>query len=207
MKKTLLLALTIFLNFLGFAQSEQSLTITEDQKMFFFKSYDDYIAKKPVEGIKLVSMSQKGWNIEVNQNGVIEKIKDSKILYPYFCWGSDLMRVFDGEIYFVLDIGPLCFYKKIRECSVSYKDDRSFYYFNPTGDDIHKEYYSETINGEIKVMKHGVFEDYLEKYGLKEAFDKEKKPKREKKDSVVGYKNKEWNVWLKYKKILNQKMK
>lgn len=206
MKKIFFLAVLLFLTIFSFAQEPISLAYNKEQNMNFFKSYEDFIAQKPVEGIKLERMSEYGWNVEVNQNGKVEKIKDSKIPYAWFCKGYNLMRVYEKEIYYVIDIGQLCFYVRCRESSIKMYDDGT-YYMSPSEGEVFKEYYSEGINGEIKVLKDKVFEDYLEKYGLKEAFDKEKKPKREMKDSVLGYKNKEWNVVIKYKKLLIQKMK
>ena len=48
--------------------------------------------------------------------------------------------------------------------------------------------------------------EYLEKYGLKEQFEADKL-KREMKDTVLDYKNKEWQKRVKYKKLINEKMK
>jgi hypothetical protein len=50
-----------------------------------------------------------------------------------------------------------------------------------------------------------MFNEYLEKYGLKEQFEADKL-KREMKDTVLDYKNKEWQKRVKYKKLINEKV-
>lgn len=179
----------------------------------FFTSYNDYVNDKSIEGIKLKSLGHYGTTIELEKNGVIEKIKESKNPYTWFCNEQGiLMRVFDGNLYYVIIDGPICYYVKKEQAwagfnvNVTLNKVEDEIYVMPTGNEPYKEYYSETINGEIKVFKNSMFDEYLEKYGLKEQYEAEKL-KREVKDSVLDYKNKEWRKKNRYKKLINEKMK
>lgn len=204
----LLLAFNVILN----AQTDPGFAI-DKRAGKFFKTYEDYLKDKPVDGVSLSSMSEYGWTLEVTENGKTEKIKDSKTPYPWFCNQQGmLMRVYDEKIYYVLIEGPLCHYAKCREAWAGhtvYTKTNTLHTelaFLPSGNEPFKEYYSETINGEIKLFKDKLFDELLEKYGLKDQFEADKLV-REKKDSVLDYKNKEWNKRVKYKKLINEKMK
>ncbi len=206
MKKYFLLLLIFNLSFC-FAQIDNSKKSGK-----FFKTYEDFVNDKAVEGIKIKRVLSQYWtSLEIEQNGQVKKVKDSEFPYNWFYNGQGfLMRVFDGKIYYVVAEGPLCHYVKAEEAWVGATYNTSTNQMNndltllPNPNEVFKEYYSESSDGEIK--KYKSLDDYLEKYGLKEQF-KEDKLIREAKDSVLDYKNKEWRKRLKYKKLINEKMK
>jgi hypothetical protein len=67
-------------------------------------------------------------------------------------------------------------------------------------------YYSETITGEMKKFKEKTFKKMLDQHGLGKKFEKDK-PKREMKDTVNGYFNKQISWHIKYFHLLNEKLK
>ena len=208
--KNIIIAILLLLSISYSAQIKYKVDIRANK---LFKSYTDYVDNKPIEGIKVKELGTFGTTIEVEKNGVIEKIKESKNPYTWFCNEQGiLMRVFDGNLYYVIIDGPICYYVKKEQAwagfnvNVTLNKVEDEIYVMPTGNEPYKEYYSETINGEIKVFKNSMFDEYLEKYGLKEQYEAEKL-KREVKDSVLDYKNKEWRKKNRYKKLINEKMK
>lgn len=200
--------LFVLVNFMAFSQTSFKI---DSRARKFYKSFDDYKADKAIEGIKLKELYFFGTTIEIENNGKIEKIKESKNPYSWFCDTEGLlMRVVDGTLYYVLTEGPICHYVKKEQAWVGYNIVNGAFdgvlLYSPTGNEPYKEYYSETINGEVKQFKDKMFDELLEKYGLKEQYEADKL-KREMKDSVMDYKNKEWRKRLKYKKLINDKMK
>src|SRR6267142_2785128 len=106
MKKLLILILVILVPLFGSAQNAKSINK-------FFKSYEDYKADKPVDGVSLNAWKEFSSSVEMTENGTKQKIKVSKLLYPWFVTSEGfLMRVFDGDLYYVLVEGPLSFYIK-----------------------------------------------------------------------------------------------
>ncbi|MCD6019492.1 MAG: hypothetical protein K0S53_2613 [Bacteroidetes bacterium] len=172
----------------------------------FYKTFEDFENNKPVEGINFVNITPRALSIEVNKGGQVEKLKDSEIPYEWFCdYFGNLIRVYDKEMYYVIIDGPLCHFVRCAEANVIPTQTENLI-FSPKPDEVFKEYYSEKIDGEIKKFKDSMFDEYLEKFALKEQF-KEEKLKREAKDSVLDYKNKEWNKRYKYKLLINEKLK
>jgi len=197
----------IIIAFLASALSQAQTTQAEIKPAKkFFKSYEDFKAKKPIEGMKLVSF--KASSIEFTENGKEQKQKGSKITYTWFCndYGM-LMRVFEGDVYFVVVDGALCYYIKRGEGTVI-KPVEGDYIFNPiTSDPFLPEYYSETPNGPIIKLKEKVMDGYLEKYRLKDQFDKDPLYQREAKDCVWCYKNKLHCRNVKYIRLIGERMK
>lgn len=205
MKKIFLLIL-LGLSQLSFSQTNKNIDLKE-RKGKFYKTYEDLLADKPVEGIKLHFMDAWAKELELDQNGTTVKIKNKNLLYSYFYnFSGDLIRVFDGEMYRVFAQGSvLCFYVRCKECDISTNKEGNYEFYISNNQPM-KEYYSEGIKGDIIVLKNKVFEEYLEKYGLLSEFDKVRKPKREFKDNVREYQQKELNVRYHYKKLLIEKM-
>lgn len=171
-----------------------------------YATVEDYKESKPVEGV-LVNNVDKG-GVELLKGGIKEKFKASKFPYTYFTKDNGmLMRVFDGDIYYVLIEGALCYYIKIKEGQVSYSGPGTFYVnrYMPS-DYVPTDYYSETLTGEIKKLKDKDFDEYLEKQGLKTQYESDK-TKREARDSVDDYKMKLKNKLAKYFRLLNEKLK
>lgn len=171
-----------------------------------YSTIDDYRSGKSVEGVLINNVDKGG--VELLKNGVKEKFKASKFPYTYFTKDNGmLMRVFDGDIYYVLVEGALCYYIKIKEGQVSYSGPGTFYVnrYMPS-DYVPTDYYSETLTGEIKKLKDKDFDEYLERQGLKTQYESDK-TKREAKDSVDDYKMKLKNKLAKYFRLLNEKLK
>lgn len=184
-----------------------------DRRALFFNSYEDYQQNKSVDGVKLKEMSQYGSTVKIEKDGKTEEYKDSKIPYTWFCNNQGmLMRVFNGKVYYVIIEGAVTYYVKSIEAWTGYtyntstNEMRTEIMFIPNPNEIFKEYYSVTPTSEILVFKDKMFNEYLEKYGLKEQFEADK-VKREMKDTVLDYKNKEWQKRVKYKKLINEKIK
>ncbi|MBS1650931.1 MAG: hypothetical protein JSU07_02880 [Bacteroidetes bacterium] len=200
MKKIILSLLIILLTNISFSQTK---TVSPNK---VFASIEDYKINKPIDGISVYNVDKSG--IELNKNGEKEKFKPSKFPYTYFTKENGmLMRIFDGDMYYVLVEGSLCYYIKIKEGQVSYSGPGTFYVnrYSPS-DFVPTDYYSEGLNGEIKKLKDKDFETYLGKNGLAAQYE-EDKTKREAKDSVDEYKMKLKNKTAKYFKLINEKMK
>ena len=115
------------------------------------------------------------------------------------------MRVFDGDIYYVLVDGKICHYVKRSEGQVGYSGPGTLIITRYSPDDkLPGDYFSETINGEIKKLKGKDLDKLLEQYGLKDQYDADK-VKREAKDSVDGYNSKGITKTSKYIKLINAK--
>ena len=95
--------------------SSGQITITAGKNQYdFFKSYEDFKADKPVAGIQVTMC--KGSTVEYTENGTKQKAKASKLPYSWFCNSEGmLMRVFDGDLYYVVADGAFCFYIKVGD--------------------------------------------------------------------------------------------
>lgn len=200
MKKIILSLFVIIVSTISYSQTK----VVNPNKVY--ASIEDYKATKSVEGVSINNVDKNG--IELIKNGEKEKFKASKFPYPYFTKDNGmLMRIFDGEMYYVLVEGALCYYIKIKDGQVSYSGAGTFYVNRYAQDDyVPTDYYSEGLTGEIKKLKDKDLDDYLEKQGLKSQYEADK-TKREARDSVDDYKMKLKNKIAKYFRLLNEKMK
>lgn len=202
MKKYILLFLFIAIAVFSKAQIT---VIAGKHASKFFKSYEDYKADKPIEGIKLESFQ--GKKLEYTENGTKQKAKASSLPYQWFCnIDGTLVRSFNGDFYFMIIDGPISFYIKTAEGNV-YDQGEAGYVIRQTGEYYPVEYYSLTPNGTIEKLKDKVLEEYLEKYNLMSKYENDPAYKREMKDCVACYQNKKTNKKIKYIKIVNKKMK
>jgi hypothetical protein len=171
----------------------------------FFKSYDDYKAGIPIEGISIEFMSQYGSKFSINNNGKISKVKDSELPYNWFYnatieFGSfteRLMRVFDGKVYYVVIAGPISYYVGAEDAT--WHSHEKIFFLNTQTTDY--DYYSETINGKIKPLSKGALAELLKKYNLKEKYDSDKIVVERKFDVF----RKEAEKKEKYIKMMNEK--
>lgn len=208
---TLMLFFTVYLTFSqpvsytrGVGDDAYTVTIGKNAGQFF-KSYEDYIANKPVDGYKLVEL--KPTSVKINENGTEDKVKPSKLKYNWFCNADGmLMRVFDGEVYHVVVEGPLCLYIK-RSQGTIVKPDNKYHFIESANDFYPAEFYSLTISGPISKLKDNILEEYLQKHGLLKDYENDPLNKREWKDCVECWKNKQTNRKIKYVQLLNTKMK
>jgi hypothetical protein len=173
----------------------------------FFKSSEDYLAGKSIDGAELNTWKEYASSVEMTENGVKQKVKISKLPYLWFCNSEGmLMRVFDGDLYYAVVTGPLSFYIKTSEGTV-FLSGGNYTLTGKFSDSWPNEYYSLGPDGAIEKLKGKVLEDYLEKYGMKSQYDKDPQFKREAKDCVLCWQEKKTNKMIKYVKLLNEKMK
>lgn len=192
--------LFVFLIFISIAVNAQNKNAAR-----FFASYEDFRADKPVEGPTVIKFTSK--NAEVKTNGITEKVKISKLPHAWFVNADGmLMRIYEGDLYYMLVDGPVSFYIKASEGSAGYAKD-GFFIANKYTDQWPMEYYSETATGEVKKLKQKHLDVYLEKYGLEKQYDKDPEFKREMKDCVLCWQAKKTNKMIKYIQIVNEKMK
>lgn len=200
MKKSILTLVLGLLSLISFSQ-----TATKDERANqFFNSAEDYLNKRAVDGVKLIKWKEYSSTVEFSENGTTQKVKDSKLTYPWFCNANGTpIRVFDGNLYYALAIGPICFYIKNNEGAVNEYGSIS----GKFSDSWPNEYYSLTPTGPIEKLKPKILDEYLEKYKLKSQFDNDPSFKREMKDCVLCWQDKKTRKMIKYVKILNEKMK
>ncbi|MBI3518113.1 MAG: hypothetical protein HY062_01980 [Bacteroidetes bacterium] len=203
MKKQILLIIFVTLTFFINAQ----ILITAGKHQYdFFKSYEDYKADKAVDGIQVTIC--KGSNIEYTENGAKKKSKASKLPYSWFCNSEGmLMRVFDGDLYYVVVDGAVSFYIKVSEGTISKPDNADYIISGDVSNTWPNEYYSLTPNGTIEKLKDKILEEYLEKYNLTSQYENDPNYKRQAKDCVMCWANKKTNKKIKYTKLINEKIK
>jgi hypothetical protein len=203
MKKAIVLSFTLCLS-LFFISAGVKKKDDCDHSFKVYNSYEDYVACKPVPGVEYNGSEKKFmYAVEIVENGVKKTVKDKDLTYNWFTEKGFLMRVFDHEIYYVLANGNICFYVKAKQASIYRRsaDDISISYNDM---EKYKDYYSDGINGEIKVLKGQYFEGLLEKNGLLEQY-KADKPKHGIKEDDMTYYHRQY-VWeVKYKKLVSQK--
>lgn len=163
----------------------------------FYKSLEDYIDDKPIQGVRIKNGSY-SWSTFggsdyklIDDNGNIKKEATKDLPSDIFTYKKDnvsnpyLIRVIDKKPYIVLAVGKLNYYSLYTN-----QEER---------------YYSEGWNGELEKFKESVLTDYLKKYGLLEAYKKDK-PKREFQDDVNEYFNKTIKWQIKYFNLLNEQI-
>ena len=205
MKKISLLILMSFLSL--FLNAQRDIVVGKHPNKFF-KSYEDYKANKPIDGVVLIKWSSNSTGkIELSENGVAQKLKVSKLTYTWFCNEEGvLMRLYDGELYYVVVDGPFTYYAQSSKTWVARYGDADFSLVPQLSGSKIADRYSETPNGEIKKFSESVLKEYLAKYGLKDQYDADKM-KREFKDNVASYEDKQQLKLIKYMILLNEKMK
>lgn len=214
MNRLLITLILAFIANVTFAQA--SYTVTSDGKDYvvtigkyankFFKSYEDYVAGTPIDGVKLKELKESSF--KYTENGTDQKVKASKSPYAWFCNEDGiLMRIFDGDIYYMLVDGPISFYIKVSDGKVWKPDCCDYNIGGNLSNSYPPEYCSLTPNGPIEKLKENFLDEYLTKYNLKTAYDKDPKYKREARDCVMCWQVKKSNKQIKYIKLLNEKMK
>ncbi len=202
------LLITIALGMLVFYANSQNQIVQGKHANRFFNSAEDYINDKPIDGVKLTKWKEYTSTVEYTEKGVDQKIKASKLSYSWFCNSEGmLMRVFDGDIYYAVVVGKMCFYIKSSEGTISKTGENSYVLSGKFSDSWPSEYYSLNTNGQIEKLKEKILEEYLEKNGLKDQYDNDPNYKRERKDCVLCWQEKKTNKMIKYIKLLNEKMK
>lgn len=176
----------------------------------FYKTPADFLNNTPIEGYSIKNDSWSylmgfGESIVLFKNGVKDKVKLSNLPSPWFSYGDDgllLMRAFDGNLYYVLAEGPLCYYLNINTNRVSVDKSGVIQLTDQSGRGLYKNYYSETSNGEILKLKDKNLNKYLVKYNLKKKYDAEKMKRNTSNDYL-----KRSFKYIKYINLLNEQMK
>lgn len=217
MKKQIILLFFIAATFFAGAQDYKHIDVKHQYK--FYKSYEDYKADKPVDGIKCTKWDSWSNRVEYNENGAQQKAKPSKLPYLWFCNEEGmLMRVFDGDLFYVVVDGPISFYIDASKGTVSKLENGNciingvsvnvdYMILGASPSTWSLDYYSLTPNGPIKELKNKFLDEYLEKYNLTSQYEKDTQYKKEAKDCVDCWSNKKTNKKIKYIKLINEKMK
>ena len=186
MKKTILTSVLVLITSICFSQSMKGTP--------FYKTYEDYLNKKPMSGPMVKPNSLKsniatGTSVVLVENGKEDRVSCDKLPHDLFLYYggymAKLIKVVGNTPYRVFTMGKMSYYADV------FDEQRRFYQID---------------NGEGKRFKKGELEDFLQKYGLLEEFENTK-PKREKKDDVNGYFSKVVNHEIEYINKLNEKMK
>lgn len=164
----------------------------------FYKSIQDLIDDNPIPGVRIKNGSF-SWSLVtgadfklIDDAGNLKR-EDSKDLpstiFTYKRHDNSspfVLRIIDKKPYIILSAGSINYY-------ALYQDQE-------------RRYIAEGWNGDLKKFSGRAFEKYLEKEGLLEAYRNDK-PKREFKDSVNDFFNKEINWQIKYFNLLNEKLR
>ncbi len=156
---------------------------------FFYKTFSDFVANKPVQGIKYTGKRKLVFDTEsvlVSENDDFSYKKIKELPYWGFIdeWGQ-IERIFNNHCFFVLDTGNICSYVKAidTEMTTDKNGNRSLKWIseNPDGS---KDYISEGLTGPIMDFSEKKFKaltashpDVFEQY-MNEAIDNKSKDKR-----------------------------
>jgi hypothetical protein len=144
-------------------QREYNEGLVDTTKRFFYKTYEDYAAGKPEQGIKYVGKRKivlGGESVLVNDNGefVDKKVKD----LPY--WGlidesGQLERIYEDHCYYVFAQGKICSYLKAIDVEMT-TDKNGNINLNWLIDNMagYKDYISEGLDGKIEVFSEKKFQ-------------------------------------------------
>lgn len=171
MKKIIISSLLIICSMSSFGQNE-------DGKLY--KNYEDYTANKPIEGYSVVKgsfvMNFGAKSFKLNNNGKLKQTNLKKFPSPLFIQekGGMLMRIFDNQLYYVIASGAICLYINNAQGRVYIDDENNYIFSFPYTGLEPKNYYSETITGEIKKLNNKILKGLLEEKGLLADFENEK---------------------------------
>ena len=174
-------------------------TISFGQKNLFYATIQDYYNKKPIDGYEIedggYSEGTFGTTIKIKKGTERIKTSPSDLPSEFFTYASIytypkfidcLMRSYKGDIYMVLVDGPLCFYTKFQY--------------------LEKQYYSETISGDLKKYSRNFLEKHLKDYDLLESY-KSDRPKIQVNTTAEERINNNLQHDAKYFNIINSKIK
>jgi hypothetical protein len=181
MKKFVLIVFTIILNNIqSFAQSPTELLKERQEKMqailreyneglvdtahrFIYKTYEDYIAKNPVQGKKYVGKRKvllETESVLILENDEYEYKKIKELKY----WGfideyGQLERIFNNHCYFVLDTGKICSYVKAIDVEMSTDKNGNIQLIQITDNSSgYKDYLSTGLTGNIEDFTEKLFQ-------------------------------------------------
>ncbi len=164
----------------------------------FYKNLKDFIDNKPIQGVRIKNGSYTYSVLKGNDFKLIDDVgnlkkEDAKNLpSDFFTYKREdyveplLMRIIDKKPYIVLAVGKFSYY-------ALYLENR---------DQSYTEGWEST---DLKNFKEKVLKDYLKQYGLLEEYEKSM-PKREMRDNVNEWFNKNVNHNIEYINKLNEKI-
>jgi hypothetical protein len=168
-------------------------------KNLFYASSEDYKAGKPMANYEIEADSYYNGNFgkgfKVKNGNESTKTSVSKLPGQFFTYtyNSDwlklnepFMRVWKGDIYVVVVNGPI-----------------SLYYAFPFPE---KQYYSETITGDLKRYDRDIIEKYCKQYNLLEDY-KKNRPKIKANTTAEERIDNNMQYDMKYFTIINDKLK
>lgn len=177
---------------------------------YMYNSLKDYYDNKPIANLRMKHTSftyddVSGERMIFIENGVEKKFNAKDMEGKVISTSEGFaVRIQDKHCYILVIDGPICYYWSMQG-SVYRRGENQFYFVeNLEGKTI--DHYSLTNSGVITKLENKEYNSWLEKYGLKEQYDSEK-IKREMKDTVTGYMNKEQAKKIKYLLLINEKMK
>ncbi|MCC6180858.1 MAG: hypothetical protein IT237_03390 [Bacteroidia bacterium] len=185
MRKVILISILI-LNYVAFSQSYKGT--------YFYKTYEDYLNKKPISGPMVKPNSLKsniatGTSVVIVENGKEDRVSCDKLPHDLFLYYggymAKLIKVVGNTPYRVFTMGKMNYYADL------FDEQRRFYQID---------------SGTVHRFKKGELEEFLKDANLLEEF-KNTYPKREKKDDVNGYFNKVVNHEINFIDKMNQKNK
>jgi len=157
----------------------------------FYNAFDDFSEDKFVKSYDVAQWSDSDFSNEhikyITAEGQEEKLKTADFPTDFYMYGENTFyRRYKNESYRIVVSGEFCYY------SVNFPSQEP-------------ERYSETISGPIKKFNDGVLKDKLKDHNLLEAYKRDK-PRREFKDNVQDYFDKEVARTIKYVRLLNAKL-
>jgi len=174
-----------------------------------YKTYQDYLDNNPVKGYAIIKDSWSsvfGTNfLYIEKNGVKAKVKTTELPGNFYTEDSAglLVRVYEKDIYVVVVEGQICYYVSRTEGKTTHEGN-SWYFDVPFKEsNPMRDFYSETITGEVKKLSGSELGKLLEEKGLKKRYEAAK-PKREFKDTVNGYETKLKRRIIKFITLYNQ---
>ena len=128
--------------------------LVDTSHRYFYKTYDDYLTKNHVQGVKYTGKRKIVFDTESvlvleNDDFTYRKIKELKYWGFIDEWGQ-LERIFNNHCYFVLDTGKICLYVKAIDVDMT-TDKNGNVKLNPVSEGAkdYKDYISEGLNGDI----------------------------------------------------------
>ena len=176
---------------------------------YFYKSAEDYHNNNPISDLQWTkefeSTAFGNAKYALIKNGVTTKTKLSDFGQT---WMSNeqgfLMRNYEHDYYIVLADGPLTYYLLL-------KNGRGKVYKRNDGNIIYEiekdfdDYYSLTVNGEIKSWNEKILKEYLAKTGLQKQYDDEPL-EHEISSATEGSWSKKIAKHVKYINLINEKL-
>lgn len=207
MNKIIVLITFCFFNSLIFAATDYR----------FYATMDDFKNDKPIAGIEIVPNS---WltvfgteSLQLITPKGVDRVKIAKFPSQLFTYEGELLRGYNSSRYYVLEEGALCYYLAYDMFKVHYNGlftEKVNLYSRTTVDVNGKivkpkliDFYSETINGDIKKLTNKILNNYLASNNLLSAYEKDK-PVSEKGETLDYKIQKQVNRIIKYFILMNK---